>query len=261
MPAFSYAVALLAMTLGVASAVHAVEPPKLADLPHDKYGKLVRQGHGIFVDTPRLASRYSGNGLSCSNCHLDEGRHAHAAPMWAAWSMYPAYLAKNDRINTFEERIQQCFRFSLNGLAPPADSHEVRALAAYAQWMARGQAVGIELSGRGFPTIARTGTDPSPLRGRAIYAQRCASCHASNGAGSKNAAGRYTFPPLWGLDSFNKGADMYRIDLLAGFVKANMPLGNANLSDQEAWDVAAWVRLQERWPDPRKGLISGWLEK
>ena len=53
---------------------------------------------------------------------------------------------------------------------------------------------------------------------------------------------------------------MNRVDLLAGFLKANMPLGNANLRDQEALDLAAWVHLQERWPDPRKGLLSGALE-
>jgi thiosulfate dehydrogenase len=63
------------------------------------------------------------------------------------------------------------------------------------------------------------------------------------------------------MRSYNKGAGMHRLDLLAGFLKANMPLDNPDLSDQEAWDVAAWIHLQERWPDPRQSLIKGFLEK
>jgi thiosulfate dehydrogenase len=38
----------------------------------------------------------------------------------------------------------------------------------------------------------------------------------------------------------------------AGFVKANMPLSQGNtLTDQEAWDVAAYLDSQERPQDPR----------
>ena len=39
-----------------------------------------------------------------------------------------------------------------------------------------------------------------------------------------------------GADSFNWGAGMHQIGNAAGFIKANMPLGQAGmLSDQEAW--------------------------
>jgi thiosulfate dehydrogenase len=229
--------------------------PELSDLPQDKYGELVRQGYRIFTNTTEHARRYSGNSLSCGNCHLDAGRRPHSAPLWAAWGMYPAYLAKSDRVSTFEERLQQCFRFGMNGIAPPIDSHEIRALVAYSQWLARGKPAGVELPGRGFPTIVRTGSDPNPLRGKTVYGKRCIACHGEHGEGRKDAG-----PPLWGLGSYNKGAGFFRIDLLAGFLKANMPLGNTDLTDQEALDLAAWINLQERWPDPRKGLLRGFLE-
>ena len=235
--------------------------PEISELPEDKYGDLVRQGYRIFTNTPEHAHRYSGNALSCSNCHLDAGRRAHSAPMWAAWGMYPAYLKKNDRVNTFEERVSQCFRFSMNGIAPPLDSPEVRALAAYSQWLAGGKPVGVELRGRGFPTIARTGSDPNPLRGKAAYAKRCSVCHGEGGEGQKDSAGSYTGPPLWGAHSYNKGAGFYQIELLAGFLKANMPPDSTDLTDQEALDLAAWIDLQERWPDPRKGLLRGLLDR
>jgi thiosulfate dehydrogenase len=234
--------------------------PGDATLPHDPYGEQVRQGWRIFTDTPHQARRFSGNVLSCSNCHLDAGRRPNAAPMGAAWGMYPSYVAKFDRVATIEERVQQCFRFSGNGVPPPLDSQEIRALTTYIQFLARGTTVGVPQPGRGFVTVPRTGLDPDPQRGKAVYADKCVACHGPHGDGHPNGAPERLFPPLWGPESFNKGAGMNRIDLFAGFVKSNMPYGNPDLTDQQALDVAAWVTLQERWPDPRKGLISGLLE-
>lgn len=252
---------ILSVSVSAQSASSTVALHGIDELPQDKYGELVRYGYRIFTNTSEYARRYTGNALACSSCHLDAGRRAYASPMWAAWGMYPAYLKKNDRVNTFEERLQQCFRFSLNGIPPPIDSPEIRALVAYAQWLAGGKPAGVELPGRGFPTIVRTGSDPNPMRGKAVYASRCAACHGDNGEGQKISGGKYMNPPLWGMHSYNKGAGFHQVELLAGFVKANMPLGKADLSDQEALDVAAWVDLQERWPDPRKGLLRGFLDR
>ncbi len=252
---------LAALPVALLAATPLQLPQALRELPHDKYAELVAQGYRMFVATPTYAPRYAGNALSCSNCHLDAGTRPHASPLGAAWGEYPAYLAKNDRVMTFEERVQDCFRYSLNGLAPPLDSQELRAIVAYAQWTARGAVVGGNAPGRGFPTIARTGSDPNALRGRDVYGRRCAACHGGDGAGRATSGGVRLAPPLWGLHSYNKGAGFARVDLLAGFVKANMPLGAADLTDQEALDVAAWVDLQERWPDPRKGLLRGFLDR
>lgn len=246
-----------AETVGVGGAT--AHPDVRAQFPPDKHGELIYQGYLMFTQTPKAARVYAGNGLSCSNCHLDAGRKANAAPMWAAYGMYPAYLARSDRVTTLAERVQQCFTFSMNGLPPPLDSQEMSALLAYSQWLARSRPVGVEQPGRGFPTVTRTGSDPNPLRGKAHYVQRCAVCHGAHGEGQKTADA-FSVPPLWGFNSYNKGAGMNRIDLMAGFLKANMPLGKPDLSDQEALDIAAWVQLQERWPDPRKGLLAGLLE-
>ena len=49
---------------------------------------------------------------------------------------------------------------------------------------------------------------------------------------------------------------MHRGQTAAAFIKANMPLGQANtLTDQEAWDVAAYINSKPRPPDPR---ARGW---
>lgn len=222
---------------------------KLAALPRDPYNDLLRLGYHLFVDTPAYAPRYSGNALTCANCHLDAGQRPGSSPMWAAWGMYPAWVPRRQRVFTFEERAQQCFRYSMNGKPPPLDSPEVRALSAYSQWLARGQAVGVELPGRGFPAVAAPAA-PDPAHGEALFRQRCVSCHGADGGGQRQADGRYAYPPLWGPASYNKGAGMARPELLARFIKGNMPYGKADLSDQEAVDLAAWVDGRERPGDP-----------
>lgn len=58
----------------------------------------------------------------------------------------------------------------------------------------------------------------------------------------------------WGADSYNWGAGMARVDAAAAFIRANMPLGQPNrLSEQQAWDVAAFIDSRERPRDPRQG--------
>ena len=230
-------------------------------IPNDKYGDDVRLGRKIFTETYKYGRRYAGNDLTCANCHLEAGRRPNAGPMWAAYGMYPAYREMNDRSNTLEERIQQCFRFSMNGFAPALDAPELRALVSYIHFLSRGAPIGVEMPGRGYPQVIRTGHDPSPQRGGDIYKAKCASCHGTNGAGEKKAGGGYTWPPLWGMDAYNKGAGMANNDLLAGFIKANMPLEQPwSLTDQEALDVAAYINLQIRPLDPRKGLLKGLLD-
>lgn len=230
-------------------------------IPNDKYGDDVRLGKKIFTETWHYARRYTGNGLACANCHLDAGRRAHAGPMWAAYGMYPAYRSKNDRNNTIEDRIQQCFRYSMNGISPAKDTPEIRALVSYIHFLSRGAPVGVEMPGRGYPLIQKTGRDPSPTRGADGYRKKCASCHGDNGKGKERKGGGYLFPPLWGMDSYNKAAGLARNRLLAGFIKANMPLGQGwSLSDQEALDIAAYINLQIRPLDPRKGIIEGILD-
>ena len=86
-----------------------------------------------------------------------------------------------------------------------------------------------------------------------MFQEKCALCHGADGQGFKDAAGVQSLPPLWGPRSFNWGAGMARINTMAGFVKANMPYGQPNsLTDQQAWDVAAFVDSHERPKDPRQ---------
>lgn len=243
------------------AAAHAeyFQPPAESELPDNAYGKLVREGYALFVDTKRLAPQYVGNGLNCSNCHLDQGRLANSAPLWGAYPMYPAYRKKNDKVNTFAERIQGCFQFSMNGKPPAADSPEMTALSVYAYWLASKAPIGVETPGRGYPEVDKPAQGYDIKRGAQVYQQQCAICHGDSGQGQK-VAKDYVMPPLWGKDSYNWGAGMHRINTAASFIKHNMPLGKpGTLTDQQAWDVAAFINAHERPQDPR--LVEGSVEK
>jgi thiosulfate dehydrogenase len=220
----------------------------------------VRMGRDIFVDTQTYAKRYVGNGLTCQSCHLQEGRKPYAMPIWGAYGMYPMFRNKTRSVVTYEQRVQDCFRFSMNGIPPAIDSPEMQAMVAYSHWLSRGAPVGVELPGRALPGLSRT-EDPSPQRGETVYTSRCALCHGAQGLGQKADDGiKYVFPPLWGSDSFNKGAGIYRVRPAAQYIKANMPLGQGfTLSDQDAFDVAVYIWIQDRPKDPRVGYALDFL--
>ena len=230
----------------------AFTPPPESAIPVGPLGDEIRLGRAIFTDTPEHARDYVGNGLNCSNCHLDAGRLANSAPLWGAWGMYPQYRKKNGRVNSFGERLQGCFRYSMNGKAPPLDGDVIVALESYAWWMSRGAPNGVKLAGAGYPKQGfRPPQPPDYARGAAVYAKNCALCHGADGQGQQ-VDGRNVFPPLWGPQSFNWGAGMHELDNAAAFIKANMPLSRGGtLSDQDAWDVAMYMDAHERPQDPR----------
>nr|WP_243415235.1 c-type cytochrome [Altererythrobacter segetis] len=235
------------------------QPPPESAIPAGPEGEAIRRGMEIFVHTGTAARQYAGSSLTCSNCHLDGGRMANASPMWAAWVNYPAYRAKNGMINTMEDRLRGCFTYSMNaqaapaGRPPPYGSDVYRDLEMYIAWLATGAPTRTEMKGRGYLELTPTADGHDPTRGAKVFASNCAACHGDDGQGMKNPDGTYTYPPLWGPHSFNWGAGMGMVANAAGFIKANMPLGNGySLTEQEAWDVAAYVDSHERPPDPRQ---------
>jgi len=232
-------------------AVNDYQPPSEDTIPDNEFGKMVRHGKKVFTETGKYAPKYVGNGLSCANCHLGAGRLANSAPLWAAWVKYPAYRGKNKMVNTMEQRLQGCFRYSMNGTPPPADSKTLKSLMSYSYWLASGAPTNVNLPGRGYPKIDKPAKDPDFNRGKQVFEKNCALCHGANGQGTR-VGDSYAFPPLWGKDSFNWGAGMHRINTAASFIRANMPLGKGGtLSVQDAWDVAYYLNSHERPQDPR----------
>ncbi len=232
--------------------------PRIEDLAesglHPELQKAILRGRDLFINTQQLRGTYTFNELSCSNCHLGEGRHIFSGPVWPAVTTLPDFRGKNGQVNNLEERLAGCFAFSMNGIPPAYGSDEMVALTSYLHWLAKGAPVygGGKIYGRGYPQPPKPEQAPDAERGEVVFNQHCVICHGADGQGKKDEQGKTLFPPLWGDNSYNWGAGIARVYTLAGFVKHNMPFGQpGKLSDQQAWDVAQYVNSQERPQDPR----------
>jgi thiosulfate dehydrogenase len=217
-------------------------PPSPETIPGSQRGEQIRLGYQIVVNTQKYARPYVGNRLNCTNCHLDGGLNPNAASFVGLAAVYPEYRARNARVNTIADRVNECFERSLNGRALPPDSSKLQAIVAYITWLSQGVPSGATLSWRGLQRIdSRRPLDPG--NGKQVFANKCAFCHGSDGLGTMAA------PPVWGPQSYNIAADMARVSVAAAFIKSNMPRARGwSLSDVDAYDVAAYVNAQPR-PD------------
>jgi len=197
------------------------------------------------------ARRFTGNNLACASCHLDSGQMPGMLSLMQAASKYPAFSKRDGAEADLADRINGCMQRSMNGRPLDKDSVPMRAMVTY-----------IEELGRRYEAMSesqRGGAEPAgfvePARkanleqGANVFRNRCMVCHGQNGEGLKataDLAHGYLFPPLWGTDTYNSGAGMARVLTAARFIKARMPLGQPTLSDDEAFDVAAYINVQQR---------------
>ncbi len=202
----------------------------------------------------------STNGMNCQNCHLEAGTKIYGNNYGAVASTYPKYRARSGAMENIYKRVNDCFERSLNGKALDTNSKEMQAIVSYINWLGKDVQRGKKPEGSGFKEITYLERAANPDNGKLVYTQKCQSCHQTNGEGIMNSSRTaYSYPPLWGEQSYNNGAGLYRLSNFAKFVKSNMPLGtthtSAQLTNEEAWDVAAFVNSQ---PRPQKNLKRDW---
>lgn len=217
-------------------------------LPSGRAGALIKYGHDIIADTQKYLKKDVVADMSCSACHVNAGTVKNGLPLAIA-ATFPQYNKRSKRFIALQDRLAECFLYSMNGTPPSYSSREMIAMVAYIHWLSRGRTIGVKGSTAMWkPHIAgELEKLPKPAhvdaaRGASLYTAKCSACHQASGAG---ISGR--FPPLWGPKSFNDGAGMHKLSNMAGFVQANMP-ANApgSLNAQEAYDVAAFVLSHAR---------------
>jgi len=212
-----------------------------------------------------LVRANSINGMNCQNCHLEAGSKPFGNNYFAVQSMYPQMRARSGALETIPKRVNDCFERSLNGLPIDTSGREMLAIQAYIRWLGEGVPKGEKPKGAGLVEVPYLDRPADPALGKTVYQAKCASCHGRDGQGLPIPENARFYPPLWGDKSYNEGAGLFRLSRFAGYVKANMPFGanfdNPQLSDEEAWDVAAFVNSQSRpkhpflqtdWPDISK---------
>ena len=224
------------------------------------YGKDLIAHTSIYFGVNGKVFNSSTNGMNCQNCHLDAGTKIFGNNYSAVVATYPKYRARSGAIENIYKRVNDCFERSLNGKRLDSASKEMQAIVTYIKWLGKNVAKGKKPEGSGFKEIVFLDRPSNPEKGKGIYIQKCQSCHQSNGEGILNGdKTSYTYPPLWGKHSYNDGAGLYRISNFAKYIKYNMPLGasynNTQLTDEEAWDIAAYVNSQLR---PHIVVKSDW---
>ncbi len=223
-----------------------IQPVDLATIPEGAAGDQIRRGRALVMDTHRLMPDKVGNGLNCTNCHLDAGTHPKAAPFVGVTTRYPRYRKRSGKVDSLAERVNGCMERSMAGQPLDAESDEMKAILAWMDFVSAGIEDGTKVADTGMPRIQPPAA-PDAARGEALYAQKCAACHQPDGSGMYDGDDKTLFPPLWGDRSYNIGAGMARLHTAAAFVKWNMPLGQGGtLTDQEAYDIAAFFTVQPR---------------
>ncbi|MBK9637049.1 MAG: c-type cytochrome [Bacteroidetes bacterium] len=205
------------------------------------------------------------NGMNCQNCHLEAGTKVYGNNYSLVASTYPKFRARSGSIESVEKRVRDCFERSLNGKAPADSSKEMQAMVAYIKWVGSEVTEENKPEGTGIYDLPVLKREADPEKGKIVFSTKCVSCHGANGEGVPNSDfTEYTYPPLFGKHSYNNGAGLFRLSRLAGYVKMNMPQGvsylSPQLTDEEAWDVAAFINTQSRpslniqkdWPDISK---------
>jgi len=236
--------------------------PDVDKLADDDWGRTVRHGRDLVARTyaligpeaPDASHRFAGNNLACASCHLEAGTKQFGLPFQGVYADFPNYRARSGAVGTVEDRIQGCMTRSMNGKPLPPGGPEITAMVAYMKVLSDGRPVGAPTPGRGAGRMTELTRAADPAHGKEAYAQNCAACHGADGLGQRAGTVRdaqgYTFPPLWGDDSFNDGAGMDRLIGAANFIHSNMPNGTTwqapTLSEQDAWDVGAYMQSQPR---------------
>jgi len=243
------------------------EAPDTATIPATSTGDLIRYGRSLIAATarylgPQGSVQAISNGMNCQNCHLDAGTRPYGNNYSAVATTYPRYRERSGSVESVEKRINDCLQRSLNGKALDSNSRELKAMAAYITWVGSNVPEKVKPVGVGISSLVYLDRPADPANGQAVYRQYCQRCHGDDGQGLPDSiTGKgYLYPPLWGSNSYNTGAGIYRLSRLAGYVRDNMPYNEARhykpvLSDEEAWDVAAFVNSQER---PLKAFTGDW---
>jgi len=223
--------------------------PDIDDITDSAMRESITRGRAILEATRDSLPHNAGNSLRCTSCHLSDGTARNALPWVGVYSRYPEYSARAGHVETIEDRINDCFARSLNGRALGASTSQMRDIVAYMAFLSRGVPAGSNVDGQGLPQLPKMSGDTA--RGLAVFTGTCARCHGNAGQGTAIA------PALWGPRSYNDGAGIGRVRVLASFVHEVMPLDKPRtLTAQQAYDVAAYIDSRPRPSFPAR--VNDW---
>jgi len=229
--------------------------PDTSELTGSENDRLIKYGRALVANTayyfgPKGTIAHKSNGMNCQNCHLNAGTKLFGNNFSLSAIGYPRFKERSGTVETMVKKIEDCFERSMNGTRIDSNGREMKAFLVYLRWIGKNVKKGTKPEGSGIEELAFLDRPADTAKGRAVFVSKCQTCHQKDGQGILNAGGwGYTYPPLWGEHSYNIGASIYRLSKFAGYVKSNMPFGadhkHEQLSNEQAWDVAAFVNSQQ----------------
>lgn len=224
--------------------------------PDGVLGEYVKLGEEIIskTNTHPLSKDLVGNSLTCKNCHINNGKTKNLGTFIGTSTSFPAFSSREKTVQTLEDRINNCFMRSMNGIRPVNGTKVSLAMASYVAWLSQGlpQKMNPKRPVTPYYTnlwpikdavpLIKKATNENYKRGKSLYDQKCAACHQKNGQGLGTA-----FPPLWGDKSYNSGAGMSKLNKMTTWIMYNMPQGQeGTLSLKDAVDITIYVDSHER---------------
>ncbi len=199
--------------------------------------------------------------MSCKSCHLLGGIKPNGMPLFTAFARYPQYRAREDRILSINDRINNCLINPLSGHPIPLNSKEMYAFEMYLKWLWDVNGNKMKIRGDIPNKIDWQDKPADPEKGKNEYLRYCARCHGVDGQGVKNpVGGGYLYPPVWGEFSYALGSSMHRIGKLAAFIKYNMPNDKdelkIQLTDEECFNIAAFINYDKINPRPPYAMFD-----
>ena len=231
-------------------------------IPKDKFGEEVKYGWQLMANTAYyigpdgINGKYLGNKMNCTNCHQDAGTKPFSFNLVLSHEQYPQYRAREGKVLSLVERINNCIERPHNGKPLPFDSKEMGALLSYFKWINGFAEKNKIFKGSKNLEISFPERAANSKRGGELFQMHCQRCHGANGEGMVRVNdSNYVYPPLWGEKAYQSGSSMHRIIKQAQWLKANMPFDKASwdkpfLSDEEALDIAAFVNDDSIHPRP-----------
>lgn len=244
------------------------EAPDIKLLPATAEGELIKYGRELIANTshylgPKGIVAKVSNGLNCQNCHIEAGTRLYGNSFATVASSYPKYRDRSGRVESIVFRINECMERSMNGQQLDSTTREIKAMIAYIEWVGKDFTTATPKAGTETLQIPFMDSAADTVKGKVVYVAKCIVCHGEDGQGKFNLdSSGYFYPPLWGDQSYNVSSGMYRLIRLAPFIKYNMPYSvsenKTQLTDEEAWDVAAYISSQQR---PQKFFSYDWNKK
>ncbi len=222
-------------------------------IPQGKFGDAVKYGRELMLNTAFYIGpegkngKFLGNKMNCTNCHQEAGTKAFSFNLMLSHEQYPQYRAREGKILTLADRINNCIERPHNGNPLPLDSKEMIAILSYLKWINSVVPKTGTLKGGKNLEVVFPQSAANTENGSRLFALHCQICHNVNGEGQMRPDSiTYAYPPLWGEKAYQAGSSMHRVIKMAQWLKANMPFGKATadnpvLSDNDALDISAFI--------------------